>query len=64
MVEKIDAPLFNDIPPFKVNTFENLFVVPVNVLEPISVYRTYERTNALTRLLRYKVRLRTVSLRA
>ena len=34
------------------------------VLEPISVYRTYERTNALTRLLRYKVRLRTVSLRA
>ena len=34
------------------------------VLEPISVYRTYERTNALTRLLWYKVHLRTVSLRA
>ena len=34
------------------------------VLEPISVYRTYDRTNALTRLLWYKIRLRTVSLRA
>ena len=34
------------------------------VLEPLSAYRTYVRTNALTRLLRYKVRLRTVSLRA
>ena len=34
------------------------------MLEPLSVYRTYERTNALTRLLWYKVHLRTVSLRA
>ena len=34
------------------------------LLEPILVYRTYERTNALTRLLRYKAHLRTVSLRA
>jgi len=34
------------------------------VLEPISVYRMYERTNALTRLLRYKVHALTVSIRA
>ena len=34
------------------------------LLEPISVYRTYKRTNALTRLLWYKVHARTVSIRA